>query len=135
MLLFLSLLNTIWYSWCFQWKQKQLLFLGHSNWYKLITFHSHLKFITWNVNRHLLRGKNNWPNFGKFATNFDHVMAIQVSHLLTIHTSTILIFSGNSKQWQLSDLYMDTSINVCSGHGWKQWHITIWQFGLWWKLI
>ena len=66
----------------------------------------------------------------KFVTNFDHVMAIQVTHLLTIHIHSILILCGNSKQSQLSDLYIDALINVYSGHGWNQWHITIWQFGL-----
>ena len=44
------------------WRQKQLLFLGHSSWYNLIISCTHLKFMSWNANSHLLWGNNNWPS-------------------------------------------------------------------------
>ena len=88
-----------------QWRQKQLSFLGHSNWYNFIIFHNHLKFMSWNVNNHLLWGKNNWPRWNATtswnATNFDHnVHELECHQLWPQRVRKFLLLIKWSFKWE-----------------------------------
>ena len=117
--------------------QKQLLFLGHSNWYNLIIFHSHLKFITWNANSHLLWVNNNWPSSANLpptltTTSWQYRWLIYFQFVYTLFWFSKGIQNIDKMNVMASGWFVyghNWMCVLCSGHGWNQWHITIWQFG------